>query len=84
MAKWYGSFLVRCWHLADDEQRLEIEHIQSGARVRVATIAAAVAWMSARDGDEARPPEPAGGGDPGATKIIEDAAARQQEPWRKR
>jgi hypothetical protein len=59
MAKWYGSFLVRCWHLADDAQRLEIEHIQSGARVRVATVAAAVAWMSARESDEARPPDPA-------------------------
>ena len=47
MAKRYGSFLLRCWHLGDDAQRLEIEHIQSGARVRVASITAAVAWISA-------------------------------------
>jgi hypothetical protein len=49
MTKWYGSFLLRCWHLDDDGQRLEIEHIQSGARTQAASITAALAWISARD-----------------------------------
>lgn len=64
MAKWYESFLLRWWHLDDDGQRLEIEHIQSGAKGRVASVAAALAWIGDRDypaGDErvptARPPD---------------------------
>ena len=54
MAKRYCSFLVRCWHLDDDAQRFEIEHIQSGSRVQVGTVAAAVDWISAHDSAEAR------------------------------
>ena len=49
MTKWYGSFLLRWWHLDDENQRLEVEYIQTGARVRVASVAAALAWMSACD-----------------------------------
>ncbi len=49
MAKWYDSFLLRRWHLDDDGQRFEIEHIQSGARTRVASLAAALAWIGNRD-----------------------------------
>ena len=64
MARSYGSFLVRCWRLAGDEQRIEIEHIQSHERTLVATVAAAVEWICARaDGmtgaHDARPQPPA-------------------------
>ncbi len=50
--KRYGSFLLRYWQLNDDGQRLEIEHIQSGAKTRVASVAAAIAWISDRDRSE--------------------------------
>ena len=56
--KRYDSFLLRYWQLNDDGQRLEIEHIQSGARTRVASVAAALAWIGDRDrsaGDERIP-----------------------------
>ncbi len=48
MVKHYCAFLVRCWRLDDGERRIEIAHIQSGARTRVTSIAAALAWISAR------------------------------------
>ncbi len=48
MARHYYAFLVRCWRLDDGERRIEIAHIQSGARTRVTSIAAALAWIGAR------------------------------------
>ena len=50
MSRSYGSFLLRCWQ-RDDEQRIEIEHIQSHERTRVATVAAAVEWICAHASD---------------------------------
>lgn len=47
MAKAYSSFLVRCWRLHGEPRRIEIQHIQSGRRRPVATIQAAVEWISA-------------------------------------
>jgi hypothetical protein len=43
----YTSFLIRCWRLGDGTERLQLEHIQSGARTRVVTLGEAVAWMRA-------------------------------------
>ena len=47
----YHAFLARCWYLGQDEYRLEIEHIQSGAKTRVTSLAAALDWMATRVGD---------------------------------
>jgi hypothetical protein len=44
----YGAFLTRCWHRCDGSWRVVVEHIQSGERARLASLAAAVAWMQAR------------------------------------
>ena len=41
----YTSFLVRCWRGGDGTERVQLEHIQSGACTRVATLAEALAWM---------------------------------------
>jgi hypothetical protein len=41
----YTSFLLRCWRLGDGRRRIELEHIQSGARARVASLEAACAWI---------------------------------------
>jgi hypothetical protein len=50
-ARRYDSFVVRCWQLADDERRIEVEHLQSGARTRVLTLSAAAAWISSECGE---------------------------------
>lgn len=49
MAKRYDSFLVRWW-ARRSEARVEIQHIQSGKLRRFASIAVALAWMSAQRG----------------------------------
>jgi len=57
MARQYTSFLIRCWHLDGGRRRIKIEHIQSGEGTQVATLAAAIAWLSTywneRQGNEA-------------------------------
>ncbi len=50
MARHY-SFLVRRRQLADGEEWLDIEHIGSGERTLVASIAAAVNWIEERAGE---------------------------------
>jgi hypothetical protein len=45
MAERYGAFLVRCWHRADGEWRVVVEHVQSAQRARFTSLAAASAWL---------------------------------------
>jgi hypothetical protein len=47
MVQQYASFLLRCWRLASGEQRIKVEHVQSGASTQVETLAAALAWLEA-------------------------------------
>ena len=68
MARRYSSFLIRYWRLAGDKQRIEIEHIQSGDRMRAPSLAAAMAWI------ERQPVEPAG-------DSQQAAATVEPEPW---
>jgi hypothetical protein len=56
--KWHGSFLVRCWRRETGPERIEVEHIQSGEKTLVASLAEAAAWMSDRSGE--RVPLPGG------------------------
>lgn len=53
MARRHNSFLVRCWDLDSDTQRIEIEHIQSGRKVLAKSAAAAVEWICAQSTDVA-------------------------------
>ncbi len=48
MTRWFGSFLIRFWLLEGEEQRVEIQHIQSGEQVRVKSLEAALDWVKAR------------------------------------
>ena len=47
----YSSFLVRCWITEDESQGeqsvLQIEHIQTGASVRAATLTEVEPWILA-------------------------------------
>jgi hypothetical protein len=51
MATLLGSFLIRRWSLADGEERVEIEHVQSGARVVAPTIDEALSWIRTQSDD---------------------------------
>ena len=51
MTRQYDSFVLRCWQLGDDERRIEVEHLQSGRRTRVAVLAAAADWITTQCGD---------------------------------
>jgi len=53
--KRYASFVLRCWRLEDDQRRIEVEHVQSGVRTRVSSLAAALDWMEGRWGLPAEP-----------------------------
>ena len=50
MVRQYCSFLVRCWHLANGQRRVRVEHVQTGEVLHAATLDAALAWMDARVG----------------------------------
>ena len=45
----YNSFLLRLWHMGQGQQRVEVEHIGSGARVVVESLGDALAWIVAVD-----------------------------------
>jgi hypothetical protein len=42
----YASFLIRCWQLPNGEQRIKMEHIQSGATLQSASMEEVVAWIA--------------------------------------
>ena len=46
MSRLCGSFLVRCWQMGRDQRRFEVEHIQSGERVVVGSLAALCDWVA--------------------------------------
>jgi len=61
--KAYSSFVVRCWVLKDQplgERRvLDVEHVQSGERLRTSNFGEARAWMeSMARHDESEPHAP--------------------------
>jgi hypothetical protein len=41
----YSAFLVRCWRLPDGAERIEVQHIQSGTVIMVASLQAATDWI---------------------------------------
>ena len=43
----YNSFLVRCWIVDGDTWRIQIEHVQSGDRMQVASPEEAMEWIRA-------------------------------------
>jgi hypothetical protein len=59
----YDSFLVRCWALDTAEPRIEVEHIQSGRRVHMASLDLAVAWMDSSAAGDRLGPSGSGSGE---------------------
>jgi hypothetical protein len=51
MARLNCSFLIRCWWLQSSERRIEMHHIQSGGRVRAASLIEGMEWMDVHCGD---------------------------------
>ncbi len=54
MAKQHQSFVIRCWRLQRGEERIEIEHIQSGEKHLAHSTAEANGWICARMSDPQR------------------------------
>jgi hypothetical protein len=48
----YAAYMIRCWRDDCALRRLEIVHIQSGERVVVESLSAALEWIDAH-----RPPD---------------------------
>ena len=65
----HNSFLLRCWDLGSEgEERIEIEHIQSGAKVLARSVVDATEWIcahgnaaAASDDQDSGATRPAGG-----------------------
>ena len=47
MATRYSSFLIR-FYLLERGERIEVEHVQTGAKTHMASLEAATAWMRAQ------------------------------------
>lgn len=60
MARQYGSFLLRYWHLGRGEQRFAVEHIQSGERITATSLTEVCSWIGERADHATRPPPVAG------------------------
>ncbi len=54
MARRYDSFVVRRWQLSN-QQRIEVEHLQSGGRTRADTLQAAFTWIDIHCGQTVEP-----------------------------
>jgi hypothetical protein len=70
----YDSFVVRCWGLGTADARIKVEHVQTGASARVASLAEALAWLDARAADVAA--GPAGAGAEGSPMMATEQAGR--------
>ena len=51
----YGAFVLRYWHLDDDERRLAVTHVQSGGQLLTSSPDAMLAWVQAQLGPAAAP-----------------------------
>jgi hypothetical protein len=68
----YGSFVLRCWDLDGEHPRIKVEHVQSGASALVTSLAAAMAWITARRAGADRPPVETAGEQPAAGSKATD------------
>ena len=79
--KLYGSFLVRCWVIRDENggQRtvFDIEFIQQGERLRVGNLEEACQWMM--EMLETRQPEPLVQGEPFTLADEEEEEQRKDD-----
>ncbi len=69
MDRRYDTYLLRWWH-SDGGERAEVQHIQTGERTALPSLAAACSWLLTRY-DEAVVPYTAGFVEaPNATNIV--------------
>lgn len=64
MTRRHSSFLLRCWDLGGDGERIEIEHVQTGTKTLVHSVGAALEWICVRSSNAGQDvldaPAPAG------------------------
>jgi hypothetical protein len=71
----YSSFVVRCWWLESGD-RIEIEHVQTGQRTRLAALDAVGRWIGAQ---ASRTVQDDGGAGLAASRSGADAPGRTRE-----
>jgi hypothetical protein len=57
MVRLHGSFLVRWWVRDDGGERIELIHIQSGAKAVTESLAEALTWMRLSAGSDTAAPD---------------------------
>jgi hypothetical protein len=45
VARYYGSFLIRCWRASEGSCTVVIEHVQSGTQTKVHSVTEALVWI---------------------------------------
>lgn len=60
MPRHYASFLIRCWHLESQGERIRVEHVQSGETAQFDSLEALIAWIEKfwQEQPGGDPPEP--------------------------
>jgi hypothetical protein len=48
MARHYDSFVLRCWRLGNEQNRIEVQHLQTGASRRAVALSGALEWIEAQ------------------------------------
>ncbi len=79
MSQRYTSFLLRHWRFADGARRIMVEHVQTGARVTVASLDEATAWVGAQAAGGCVPP-PGGAEEGDAPGAGAEFGGGQGEP----
>jgi hypothetical protein len=73
----YSSFLVR-FYLLERGERIEVEHVQTGAKTRMASLEAATIWMRTQIASSAHAPHSESDGST-ARERREQRADRTEE-----
>lgn len=50
MTRLHSSYLLRCWQRDGELERIEVEHVQSGAQLLAGSIDEAVGWICTQAG----------------------------------
>ncbi|MBX6342610.1 MAG: hypothetical protein IRY97_09145 [Thermomicrobiaceae bacterium] len=53
-----ASFVVRYWRLPDGGGRFVVEHVQTGERVHLASLAVVLDWIASRIAEASAPAPP--------------------------
>jgi hypothetical protein len=83
MTREYRAFLLRCWRLTSGDERFEVAHVQTGASLRVETLADALDWIGDCLAAGRDPIDPPRAGDAPAEEVTKtEGGAKTRPPLR--